>query len=149
MVTNMRNELDDTKKIIIGGKIIDFSEGKTMKILKFTVKNWKKEIKEKIEKIEGVEKVVVKAELDKIENDIQQKFGNANIKVVDLSNTDISVDDVLEKLGIEKTQVATMENKELKHVIEVYTNDNIETVQNDVLKTFVEYKVQILSMEVN
>ncbi|WP_165143933.1 hypothetical protein [Marinitoga sp. 38H-ov] len=145
----MRNELDDTKKIIIGGKIIDFSEGKTMKILKFTVKNWKKEIKEKIEKIEGVEKVVVKAELDKIENDIQQKFGNANIKVVDLSNTDISVDDVLEKLGIEKTQVATMENKELKHVIEVYTNDNIETVQNDVLKTFVEYKVQILSMEVN
>ncbi|WGS64342.1 hypothetical protein [Marinitoga aeolica] len=69
--------------------------------------------------------------------------------MVDLSNTDISVDDVLEKLGIEKTQVATMENKELKHVIEVYTNDNIETVENDVLKTFVEYKVQILSMEVN
>ncbi|WGS64343.1 ATP-binding cassette domain-containing protein [Marinitoga aeolica] len=42
LVTNMRNELNelaDTKKIIIDGKIKDFREGKIMKILKFTVKN--------------------------------------------------------------------------------------------------------------
>ncbi|AEX84574.1 ABC-type multidrug transport system, ATPase component [Marinitoga piezophila KA3] len=151
LVTNIEQEMKELstiRKIIIDGEIKDIEGVKVMKTLEFKVKNWKKHIKEIIEEIKGVEKVEVKAEIEKVKENIQEKFGNANMKIIDLSNTDITVDDVLEKLGVEKVQTVAIENNNVEYIIKVFLKEDHETIQNLILKTFIDNNVQVLHMEV-
>ena len=149
LITNIEEEkerLADTYFTIKDGKFYKEEEEVVIE-LNLLVKGWKKELKEELLLIESVTDVKAKINQEKLINDLG--FGGMkNVQVIDISDKDIDMDNVLEKLGLDKdknSSVSVINNKDSEYELKIYLND--EQGVEEVLKFLMNNQVQILKME--